>query len=166
MAPDDPVRGLLQLYAHQENAVKDLEQCRINPDFNSPFRNDLEYYIPQICCMYIEGGLEDRQELTTLILNAAKSDMFFSHRIWFFFQSLLFSDNEAGKTKKEVAQQIVSQLKQICMENQHLLYLVNNQDILYYTIKFGMLKQYPHFQKHLIDTLTDPEQELQNAKNP
>ena len=46
LAPDDPVRGLLQLYAHQENAVKDLEQCRINPDFNSPFRNDLEYYIP------------------------------------------------------------------------------------------------------------------------
>ena len=46
LAAGDPVRGLLQLYAHQENAVRDLEQCRINPDFNSPFRNDLEFYIP------------------------------------------------------------------------------------------------------------------------
>jgi hypothetical protein len=85
LAAGDPVRGLLQLYAHQENAVRDLEQCRINPDFNSPFRNDLEFYIPQICCMYLEGGLEDPRDLTNLVLNAAKSDMFFSHRIWFFF---------------------------------------------------------------------------------
>lgn len=103
MAPDDPVHGLLQLYAHQEGAIQDLEQCRINPDFNSPYRNDLEYYIPQICCMYIEGGLEDRKDLTTLILNAAKSDMFFSHRIYFFFQSLLFATDEDSKAKKAVA---------------------------------------------------------------
>lgn len=67
--------------------------------------------------MYIEGGLEDPEDLTNLILNAAKSDMFFSHRIWFFFQSLIFSNDEDGKAKKAVAQQIVTQLKQICMEN-------------------------------------------------
>lgn len=103
LAADDPVRGLLMLYAHQENAVNDLEQCRINPDFSSPFRNDLEYYIPQICCMYIEGGLEDRKDVTRLILNASKSDMFFSHRIWFFFQSLIFANDDEGKAKRQVA---------------------------------------------------------------
>ena len=47
--------------------------------------------------MYIEGGLEDPRDLTNLILNAAKSDMFFSHRIWFFFQSVIFAGDEEGK---------------------------------------------------------------------
>jgi hypothetical protein len=47
-----------------------------------------------------------------------------------------------------------------------LLYLVNQQDILYSTIKFGMMKHYPHFKKHLEDKLADPEDELELAKNP
>lgn len=168
LAPDDPVRGLLQLYAHQENAVRDLEQCRINPDFNSPFRNDLEFYIPQICCIYIEGGLEDPRDVINLILNAAKSDMFFSHRIWFFFQSLIFASDEEGKVKRKASQQIVTQLKSICIECQQLLCLVNSQDLIYYIIKFGMLKQYPSFIKHLEDKLTsmDPDQEIRNAQTP
>jgi hypothetical protein len=46
LAVDDPVRGLLKLYAHKQDAIKDLEQCRVNPDFNSEIRKDLEFYIP------------------------------------------------------------------------------------------------------------------------
>jgi hypothetical protein len=42
----DPVRGLLKLYAHKDGAIHDLEKCRINPDFNSNQRFDLEFYIP------------------------------------------------------------------------------------------------------------------------
>lgn len=38
---------LMRIYAHQENALENLEtMCRINPDFTSPFRNDLEFCIP------------------------------------------------------------------------------------------------------------------------
>lgn len=42
----DPVRGLLKLYAHKDGAIRDLEMCRINPDFGSSQRFDLEFYIP------------------------------------------------------------------------------------------------------------------------
>ena len=41
------VKALMRLYAHQTDAIKDLKElCRVNPDFNSHFRNDLEFYVP------------------------------------------------------------------------------------------------------------------------
>jgi len=39
-------KNMIRLYAHQPDAIKDLEKCRVNPDFNSPFRDDLEFFIP------------------------------------------------------------------------------------------------------------------------
>lgn len=41
------IKNLIRLYAHDEEAIKLLrEECRINPDFTSIFRNDLEFFIP------------------------------------------------------------------------------------------------------------------------
>jgi hypothetical protein len=82
---NDPVRGLIKLYAHKLDAIADLQKCRINPDFNSKVRNDLEFYIPQICCVYMHGEIDDPNDLINLIVMASKSNIFFSHRIWFFF---------------------------------------------------------------------------------
>lgn len=49
---------LMSLYAHQDNAIENLEaNCRLNPDFASPFRNDLEFCIPQICSFLLKGDL-------------------------------------------------------------------------------------------------------------
>ena len=47
-----------------------------------------------------------------------------------------------------------------------LLYLVNQLDILFCIVKFGMLKYYPHFKKHLEGKIQDPNEELQNASDP
>ena len=41
------IKNLTRLYAHDSTAIKSLlEECRVNPDFTSPFRNDLEFFIP------------------------------------------------------------------------------------------------------------------------
>ena len=54
------VKALMRLYAHQPDAIKDLKElCRVNPDFNSNYRNDLEFYIPQICTFFLRCDLED-----------------------------------------------------------------------------------------------------------
>jgi len=34
------------MYAHEPGAIKELEKSRINPNFNSLFRDDLEFFIP------------------------------------------------------------------------------------------------------------------------
>lgn len=46
---------LIRLYAHDHSAIKHLEQVRVNPDFTSRFRSDLEFFIPQLCCFYLKG---------------------------------------------------------------------------------------------------------------
>jgi hypothetical protein len=77
--------------------------CRINPDFNSNQRFDLEFYIPQLCCIYLQGDIDDPNDLINLILNAAQSSIFFSHRVWFFFQSLQFTNDATGIKHKNAA---------------------------------------------------------------
>jgi hypothetical protein len=46
MREEDPMSVLIRLYAHDREAVKDLEKVRVNPDFTSRFRSDLEFFIP------------------------------------------------------------------------------------------------------------------------
>ena len=85
-------KAMIKIYAHQPGAIKDLEKCRINPDFRSKFRDDLEFYIPQLCSFYLKGTLENPVSLFNVIILASQTDFFFSHRVWFFFQSAMFQD--------------------------------------------------------------------------
>ena len=52
-------KTMMRMYAHQPGAIADLEKCRVNPDFNSVFRDDLEFFIPQLCSFYLKGNLEN-----------------------------------------------------------------------------------------------------------
>ena len=53
----DPIPYLISLYACEDDAVKELAMCRVNPNFDNPIRNDLEFFIPQLCTFYIQEGL-------------------------------------------------------------------------------------------------------------
>lgn len=68
------VKILMRLYAHQPSAIESLETlARINPDFQSPFRNDLEFYISQLCVFLLRGdlGYVEHDQLLNLILVAS-----------------------------------------------------------------------------------------------
>jgi hypothetical protein len=49
---------LIALYAHQPDVISQLENQRINPDFTSQYRDDLEFYIPQLCSFFLQGNYE------------------------------------------------------------------------------------------------------------
>lgn len=83
---------MLRLYAHQPGAIKSLESCRINPNFSSQFRDDLEFFVPQLCSFYLKGNLEDHKQLFDVITMASSASFFFSHRVWFFFHSAMFQE--------------------------------------------------------------------------
>ncbi len=40
------IQHMMRLYAHEVEAIEELEKCRVNPDFTSVFRDDLEFFIP------------------------------------------------------------------------------------------------------------------------
>ena len=100
---EDPLTLLIRLYAHDKTAIEDLEKVRVNPDFTSQFRGDLEFYIPQLCSFYLRGDSEDPERLVNLIVMASSSSFFFSHRIWFYFQSMLFNSANANTAITEQA---------------------------------------------------------------
>jgi len=87
----DPLDVLLKLYAKEDGVVEELEEVRLNPDFTSVFRNDLEFYIPQLCsyCLYGEGS----EEIKRFIVIASQSNLYFSHRVLFFIESLDTDDD-------------------------------------------------------------------------
>lgn len=60
--------------------------CRLNPDFTSSSRNDLEFYIPQLLTFLLkgEGSVADEQALFDFIVMASSADFFFAHRVLFF----------------------------------------------------------------------------------
>jgi hypothetical protein len=82
---EDPMAVLIRLYAHDKDAIKCLERVRVNPDFTSKFRADLEFFIPQLCCFFLKGDSESEDDIIKLITQASMSSFFYSHRIWFFF---------------------------------------------------------------------------------
>jgi hypothetical protein len=91
----DPIPFLIQLYSCDSKAIENLAQCRINPDLKSPVRKDLEFFIPQLCSFYLQG-YDQADELVELMVQASRHDFYFSHRVWFFFRSVLpkFGDKE------------------------------------------------------------------------
>ena len=54
-------------------------------------RKDLEFFIPQLCSFYLQGYYEQTDKLVSFLVQASKYDFYFSHRIWFFFRSVLFN---------------------------------------------------------------------------
>jgi hypothetical protein len=112
----DPLTLLIRLYAHDMTAIKDLERVRVNPDFTSQFRNDLEFYIPQLCSFYLRGDCEKPQPLVNLILLASSSSFFFAHRIWFYFQSMLFNGNSGVSGQDEAGLRLQFSRTKVCLQ--------------------------------------------------
>ncbi len=126
------VKHLMRLYAHQSEAVHQLELCRVNPDFNSVFRDDLEFFIPQLGSFYLKGAYEKPEDIANLIVFAASASFFFGHRVWFFVQSTMRggdSDDQLEIYRR--CRVILKALKSVCLENKkEKLYLANSKDLM------------------------------------
>ena len=83
------------MYVRTPNAIERLEECRINPDFTDPIRNDLEFYIPQIISFYLSSECDDgyAEEIANFLKCCCKISNNFSHRIMFFLSTFNTSEN-------------------------------------------------------------------------
>jgi len=141
---EDPMSFLIRLYAHDKAAIKDLERVRVNPDFTSRFRSDLEFFIPQLCCFYLKGDSEGEEDIVNLITLASTGSFFYSHRIWFFFQAMLFPESDPTSREQHYKSRVVLRgLKDACIKSKERLYLTNSQDIVKLIQEFSMTESYP-----------------------
>lgn len=80
---------IVDIYAGLTNTFEEMRDCRISPDSLSKTRNDLEFYIPQLCSFVFDSSKprELRDCITVILIDAASASFYFSHRLYFFLQS-------------------------------------------------------------------------------
>jgi hypothetical protein len=59
-----------------------------------------------LCSFYLQGYYDNIEQLVSLLVQASQQDFYFSHRIWFFFKSVLF--NKIVDKEKEEQQRIAT----------------------------------------------------------
>ena len=111
---NDPFIILANLWAHKP-VIKYLENVRINPNLirkelkalsNIIIRNDLEFYIPQLCSFIIFGDNELVDELLSFLCKSCYCSFFFAHRVIWFLKSMLSNEEIQNDTNNEMNNKI------------------------------------------------------------
>ena len=94
-----PFRLLTNLFVNEEDAISGLESIRLNPNLVSEnkLRNDLEFYIPQLCTFLLFGEVRDIEEFFVFLCRVCNASFFFAHRVHWFLSAMI----NAAEEKKE-----------------------------------------------------------------
>lgn len=85
----DPFKVLTDLWGHKNIALQEFYKVRINPNLLlDGFRNDLEFYIPQLCTFLIFGRVDVVEEFLSILCKSCYASFFFTHRVIWFLRSL------------------------------------------------------------------------------
>ena len=112
---NDPFIILANIWAHKP-VIKFLENVRINPNLikkerikslsNIIIRNDLEFYIPQLCSFIIFGDNELVDELLSFLCKSCYCSFFFAHRVIWFLKSMLSNEEMQNESNNEMNNKI------------------------------------------------------------
>ncbi len=96
----DPFKVLTELWGHKTLSLEDFYKVRINPNLLlEGFRNDLEFYIPQLCTFLIFGRVDVVEEFLTILCKSCYASLFFTHRVIWFLKSLKSIENNKYESK-------------------------------------------------------------------
>jgi hypothetical protein len=92
---NDPFNLLTFLWGHK-NVIKELEKIRLNPNLlnKNKIRNDLEFYIPQLCTFILFGEVIYIQEFFAFLCRAANLNFFFAQRVHWFLSAMINAEEE------------------------------------------------------------------------
>ena len=92
---------LTNLFANADNAIESLESIRLNPNLVSEhkLRNDLEFYIPQLCTFLLFGEIKAIEEFFVFLCKVCNASFFFAHRVHWFLSAMI---NNAQEKKDDI----------------------------------------------------------------
>ena len=105
---DVPFRILTNLFSNKDGSISALESIRLNTNLVSAnkLRNDLEFYIPQLCTFLLFGEMKAIEEFFVFLCKVCNASFFFAHRVQWFLSAMI----NASQEKKE---DIISILKMV-----------------------------------------------------
>ena len=136
-ASDKPFKILTNLFVNDEEAILGLESIRLNQNLVSEnkLRNDLEFYIPQLCTFLLFGEMKDIEEFFVFLCKACNLSFFFAHRVHWFLSAMI----EASQEKKENIIQILKMINTLFKsENEanknklNKFYVSNSEPFIHY----------------------------------
>ena len=101
-ASDLPFNKLTNLFANaDEEAIEALGDFRLNPNLVSEnkLRNDLEFYIPQLCTFLLFGDIKSIEEFFVFLCKVCNASFFFAHRVHWFLSAMI---NAAQEKKQDI----------------------------------------------------------------
>ena len=96
---DEPFRILTNLFTNKSGSIAALESIRLNPNLVSAnkLRNDLEFYIPQLCTFLLFGEMKEIEEFFVFLCKVCNASFFFAHRVHWFLSAMI----NASQDKKD-----------------------------------------------------------------
>ena len=95
---------LVDILSGSQKEFQEIEYCRINPDYSTETRNDIEFFIPQIFGYIIDNYSDTdsiKKILIKILIDAAEASFYFSHRLYFFIKAYE-ADLDLPKDVKEL----------------------------------------------------------------
>ena len=98
---DEPFVILTNLFTNKDGSIKALESIRLNPNLVSAnkLRNDLEFYIPQLCTFLLFGEMKEIEEFFVFLCKVCNASFFFAHRVHWFLSAMI---NVAQEKKDDI----------------------------------------------------------------
>ena len=93
---DEPFRILTNLFTNKDGSIAALESIRLNPNLVSAnkLRNDLEFYIPQLCTFLLFGEMKAIEEFFVFLCKVCNASFFFAHRVHWFLSAMINAAQE------------------------------------------------------------------------
>mmetsp|Transcript_23878 Transcript_23878/g.23637 ORF Transcript_23878/g.23637 Transcript_23878/m.23637 type:complete len:528 (+) Transcript_23878:59-1642(+) len=146
---------LLNLYSHQL-VISDLVKCQISPDFRKKRREDLEFYVPQLCNLLLFGFLDQNEELIRAVLEFCKNSFHFSHRVYWFLKSTDFSLLDLPSVDPD---SLIESVEKVSQDSQ-AIFLGRGKELFQLMASMGMDYNFDSSRKSFSDILDEEPEDV------
>ena len=136
-AIDKAFKILTKLFVNDDEAILGLESIRLNPNLvnENKLRNDLEFYIPQLCTFLLFGEMKDIEEFFVFLCKACNLSFFFAHRVHWFLSAMIDASQEKKDSIIKIIKMINTLFRSENEENKNMLnkfYISNSESFINY----------------------------------
>jgi phosphatidylinositol 4-kinase len=137
-ASDLPFNKLTNLFANgDDEAIEALGDFRVNPNLVSEnkLRNDLEFYIPQLCTFLLFGDIKAIEEFFVFLCKVCNASFFFAHRVHWFLSAMINAAQEKKQDIINILKMVNTVFKSPSKKIKHKIenfYIANSDDFIKY----------------------------------
>ena len=137
-ASDLPFNKLTNLFANgDDQAIEALGDFRLNPNLVSEnkLRNDLEFYIPQLCTFLLFGDIKAIEEFFVFLCKVCNASFFFAHRVHWFLSAMINASQEKKQDIINILKMVNTVFKSPYKKRRNKIekfYIANSEDFIKY----------------------------------